>query len=335
MPGSTLLRFCFITTSIFRIPPNPFAPESQTPAAALPLPPHPGGLPFVRAGQGWRTAYACTIPFATGEDAKRVLDTFPEPRVWMVLRAASAHHAARKAHRWQLRSWQRMAARTAGNTPPRRVFPQQIDRAIYSWTKRLTLERGWAVKEALQNDPVRALSIAETVPNPWSRSHDLADVARALMDPQQRDHAIMLALEAADEYLIFGDRNRAAEAAMWPLQVLEETGQVDWLRRDIERRLPWIRAESHPFRRADGLRSLSFHCLVLLPDLAVAILTEAAVAWLFCRPGWRRDRRLTWVARDLSRLDPARAVEIARGIAGGRVRRQTLRRLGVPASELE
>lgn len=90
-----------------------------------------------------------------------------------------------------------------------------------------------------------------------------------------------------------------------------------------------------PYRRADGLWALGLSCRSALPDLALPILSEAAGSFLACRPGWKRDWRLafltTWA---IAPLDNERAIDIARGIADGRKRRQTLRRLGVLESEV-
>lgn len=317
-----MIPYQFFIVSTVAVPDDPDAVEHRKPSAAWPTT-LPEGETIVRVGQGWRTVWVNSTPFYDRDAAKGRLETYPEPKRWSVWGGKTYRHAALNMARWQLWSKRWLASLQRGERP--RPRPVKRD-PLGSDEDVLRSSRGRdEVQKLAQVDPEQALALARTIPVPWYRCEALTAAALAL-PPARRVEVLIEALTAAREQ---SDQNRIVTAASGPLSALTREPNTEALvAATLAELLAIIRTLEHPFRRADGIEALAYRATAG----RLALMAEAADLYLGCRPGWKVDLRLKWLARGLQPLDAAEAIRVARGIANGRIRRQTLRYLGAANS---
>ena len=177
------------------------------------------------------------------------------------------------------------------------------------------------------SDPDRALTVARSMGNPWTRCQSLASVAKhAPLSLPQRIELLREAFEAADHCK---DPNRIVTAAAEPLEVLCILGQAETLKNEISRLLEIIDREPHPVRRQDAL----FWVLkmILRGKGPVEIVEKTLVSFIKASRaghGWKRNRNLRDMAELLQPADSGKALMLVQMIEKPQVRRQALRRTG-------
>lgn len=316
----------YFITSEPHVPAQPFAAEALTLTAAPPLPPHPPDRTFVRVGQGWRTVYVDPTVYTDHRVAFAACREQYPPGFWNVSTGKTPRHAGRNAARWALNLKQRLADTEGAEWRLRRMRTERRlphDLRSSDADHLATWDANARARSLLATDTEAALAAARSIPLPWYRCQTLTEIAERMPRGEGRDSTLAEALAAAATQR---EPNRAASVSFWPLDVIMEQGDLTWARREVERLRTLMRTEAHPFRRADGLQSIAYGP----PDLVREVLIEAAEGFAACRPGWKRDRRLSFLTQRLGERDAAEAICIAGQIADGRVRRQALRRLGVP-----
>lgn len=167
--------------------------------------------------------------------------------------------------------------------------------------------------------------LARKMAEPWFRCQALTFAAEHTADVVQRRKLLRQAFQAADRC---DEPNRIVSVAAWPLGMLATVGEISWFEREFERLLALIATEPHPIRRGDALLLLvRFFGNAPLP--AQQRLMEITTATWLQVENWKRDRVLTWLAEEWTRIDRGRALALAQLIRVPRLRRHALRALGV------
>jgi hypothetical protein len=181
----------------------------------------------------------------------------------------------------------------------------------------------WGPARPLGNEEAeRALVSLRELSGPlasWYRCQELTVVARGAADRKHRNALLREAFVNAD---VQAEPNRVVTVAAWPLRALLDSGETEWFGRELDRLLPVILAEPNPFRRQDGLWALLF------TDAPEPWFERILALYRAACEGPQKTLTMRRVAAYVNRIDPERAVDLARLIHEPRRRRQALREIG-------
>jgi len=171
------------------------------------------------------------------------------------------------------------------------------------------------------SEPVRALELARSIPDPWYRCQALANVAWHLKDERQISDVTGEALSAAFEQ---DQPNRIVTVASWAVRVMVKNGDRR-LGPVVDELLDKIQLELNPVRQADALLFL-FEAVYYEPQLRNLVL-DPLLRVCEQMKSWKRPRILSHIAFVLAIDDPNRAAQVVDIIGESRKSRQTRRDL--------
>lgn len=177
------------------------------------------------------------------------------------------------------------------------------------------------VSQLAPSEPLKALEIARSIPDPWYRCQSLAHVAWNLADQKQAETAIGEALAAAYKH---DEPNRVVTAASWAVRAMVKKSDRR-LRSVVHELLDKIQREANPVRQADALVFL-FEAVFYEQRLRELVLS-ALLRVCEQMNSWKRPLILSNVALVLAIDDPNRASQIVDLIGEGRMSRKTRREI--------
>lgn len=178
---------------------------------------------------------------------------------------------------------------------------------------------------AIQN-PKEALAIARKIQHPWYRCQAITSIIEA--NPKRFD-ALELLEEALSAAYSQPELNRIASVSFWPLKALVDANP-SLAEKHTKKLLQIIGEEPHSLRSLHGIHGIlrgvwanqSLRELVLKPFIETADVC----------PGWRADRIVSYIARDLLPFNQSLAMQLLKSRPENRFGKQILKQLSSVAN---
>lgn len=182
------------------------------------------------------------------------------------------------------------------------------------------------VDQLAVQSPKEALVIARKIQHPWYRCQAITSIVEA--NPKRFDAVEILEVALSAAYSQ-AEPNRVASVSFWPLQPLVQTNP-SLAEKHTKKLLQIIGEEPHSLRRLDGIRGIlrgvwdnqSLRELVLKPFIETANVC----------PGWRADRIVSYIARDLLPFNQPLAMQLLKSRPENRFGKQILKQLSSVAN---
>lgn len=178
---------------------------------------------------------------------------------------------------------------------------------------------------ALEN-PKEALAVARKIEHPWYRCQAISNLVGTNIGRFDAEELLEEALDAAYSQ---SEPNRTASVSSWPLKPLVQINP-ELAEKHTKKLLAIIGEEPHSLRRLNGITGIlrgiwadsTLRELVLVPFIETA--NEC--------PGWRGDRIVSYVARDLFQFNQQLALQFLNSRPTNRFGKKVFKQLSSTAN---